>query len=415
MDDKRVVVTGIGILAANAIGKNEFWAALKEGRSGIKPVTLFDTQTTRSKMAGEITNFKAEDFLGEKGLRTLDRATKMALAVAKMALEDAGLKTPLEDELALRTGMALGSTLGSIWSIMEFDKEGLIGGPRSVNPALFPNTVINAPASQISIRFNIKGFNTTISTGFSASLDAMDYAANFIKLYDYDIVLAGGVEELCLQTFLGFHKLGHLAGSREGKPEVDCPFDKRRNGIVLGEGGCIFIMEELNHAKKRSADIYAEVLGYGTSFDPESNNIYSPRAEGAANAIKLALDSAMTDPGGIDYVAASANSTLDCDAMETRAVNRVFGDYAKKVPVSAIKSMIGDTFSASGAMNVAASIGAIRGGFVPPTMNYEVKDKRCDLDFVPNRAREAKVKRSLANSFTPTGVNSSIVIGEFQN
>ena len=409
--NRRVVITGIGILASNAIGKDDFWKAIREGRSGIKPVSLFDTSTTRAKTAGEISDFHPERFLGEKGLRTFDRATKLVLSAAKLALDDAGLKAPLDEGLSVRTGVSLGSTLGSVRSISEFDKEGLRGGPRSVNPALFPNTVINAPASQISIKFNIKGFNTTISTGFSASLDAIDYAANFIKLYDYDIVLTGGVEELCEQTFLGFHKIGHLAGSRDGKREIDCPFDKRRNGIVLGEGACILILEEMSHAKSRGARIYSEVLGYGTSFDPESKNIYSPKAQGASRAIGLALEDAGLAAGDVDYISATANSTLDCDVMETRAIEAVFGERAKKVPVSAVKSMIGDTFSASGAMNVAASIGAMKDGFLPPTVNYEEKDKRCDLDYVPNIAREADIDKVLIDSFTPTGINSSLVIG----
>lgn len=411
--NKRVVITGLGILASNAIGKNEFWKAIREGRSGIKPVSLFDTSTARAKTAGEITDFRPEEFLGVKGLRTFDRSTKLVLSAAKLALDDAGLTAPLDEDLSVRTGVSLGSTLGSVHSISEFDKEGLRGGPRSVNPALFSNTVINAPASQISIRFNIKGFNTTISTGFSASLDAIDYAANFIKLYDYDIVLAGGVEELCEQTFLGFHKIGHLAGSRDGKAEIDCPFDKRRNGIVLGEGACILILEEMSHALGRGANIYAEVLGYGTSFDPESKNIYSPKARGASRAINLALEDAGLAAGDVDYISATANSTLDCDVMETRAIEAVFGDKAKKTPISAIKSMIGDTFSASGAMNVAASVGAMKGGFLPPTVNYEEKDKRCDLDYVPNTAREAGIDKVLVDSFTPTGINSTLVIGRY--
>lgn len=410
--DKRVVITGIGVLASNAAGKEAFWQALRDGKSGVKKVTLFDTQTTRAKTAGEMSDFKAEDYLGEKGLRTFDRSTKLVLSAAKLALDDASLKFPLDEDMSLRTGVALGSTLGSVWSISEFDKEGLREGPRSVNPALFPNTVINAPASQISIRYNIKGFNTTISTGFSASLDAIDYAANFIKLYDYDIVLSGGVEELCLQTFLGFHKIGHLAGSREGKAEVNCPFDKRRNGIIFGEGACILILEDMEHAKKRGATIYAEVLGYGTSFDPKSKNIYSPKAEGAERAIRYALEDAHLTSRDIEYISATGNSTLDCDVMETRAVNRVFGDKAKKVPISSIKSMIGDCFSASGAMNVAASIGAMWKGFIPPTINYKEKDGRCDLDYVPNKARQAKIRKVLVDSFTPTGVNSSLVIGK---
>ena len=413
--DKRVVITGIGVIAANGIGKDAFWKAIFSGKSGIKPVTLFDTSTTRAKTAGEVTEFKAEDFLGDKGLRNLDRTTKLALSISKLALDDAGFKTPLDEDLSQRTGVSLGSTLGSVWSISEFDKEGLREGPRSVNPALFPNTVINSPASQISIKFNIKGFNTTISTGFASSLDAIDYAVNFIRLYDYDVVLAGGVEELCLQTFLGFHKIGHLAGSREGKLEIDCPFDKRRNGIVLGEGGTMLVLEELEHAKKRSARIYAEILGYGTSFDPKSRNIYSPKAEGAYRAIKYALEDAKINASDIDYVSSSANSTLDCDVMETRAINRVFGPSAKSVPISSIKSMIGDTFSAGGAMNVAASVGAIRDDFIPPTINYGIKDSRCGLDYVPNKARPKRIDKALINSFTPTGANSSLVIGRLNN
>ena len=409
--DKRIVITGIGVLASNAIGKDSFWQALQDGKSGIKPVTLFDTSTTRAKTAGEISDFKAETFLGEKGLRTFDRSTKLVLSAAKLALDDAGFKYPLDEDLSQRTGVSLGSTLGSVWSISEFDKQGLREGPRSVNPALFPNTVINAPASQISIKFNIKGFNTTISTGFAASLDAIDYAANFIKMYDYDVVLSGGVEELCIQTFLGFHKIGHLAGSREGKSEVNCPFDKRRNGIALGEGASIIILENYEHAKNRGANIYGEILGYGSSFDPKSRNIYSPKAEGAVRSITFALEDAKVNKDEIDYISASANSTLDCDVMETRAVEKVFGDKAKDIPMSSIKSMIGDTFSSSGAMSLASVVGSFIKEYLPPTINYAEKDSRCDLDYVPNTARKTRVKKALINSFTPTGCNSSLVVG----
>lgn len=411
MDTKRIVITGMGVIASNGIGKDAFWEALREGRPGVKPVTLFDTGSLRSKTAGEISDFQADAIVGAKGLRTFDRSTKLALSAAKLALCDSGIPHPLPEEMTHRIGVALGSTMGSVSSISEFDKEGLRDGPRSVNPALFSNTVINAPASQISIRFNIKGFNSTISTGFSASLDAVDYAATLMKLYDYEMVLAGGVEELCLQTFLGFHKIGHLAGSRDGKQEVNCPFDKRRNGIVLGEGACMLVLEEMGHAKERGAAIYAEVLGYGTAFDPASRNRYNPKAAGATASMRAALADARSGPDDIDYIAASGNSTLDCDVMETRAVHAVFGGRAKKVPISSVKSMIGDTFSASGIMNVASSVGAIRNGVVPPTINYESKDGRCDLDYVPNAARPAKVKKALINAFTPTGVNSSLVIG----
>jgi len=408
---KRIVITGIGVLAPNGIGKDAFWKALKFGTSGIKPVTLFDTSMLRSKLAGEISDFDPKAILGPKGLRNLDRPTLLVMCASKLALEDAGLPCPVSEEDTDIYGVSLGSTLGSVRSISEFDKESLRSGPRSVNPAHFANTVINSPASHISIRFNIQGFNSTIATGFCSSLDAIYYAMNMISLYEYKVVLTGGVEELCEQTYKGFHKIGHLAGSRPGKEEINCPFDKRRNGIVMGEGACIVVLEELEHARERNAKIYAEVLGYGTAFDPKSRNIFSPRAEGAERAIRRCLEAGGLAESDIDYISATADSTLDCDVMETRAVKGVFAKRVKETPISAVKSMIGDSFSASGAMNLGTSIGVLEEDFIPPTINYEMPDKRCDLDYVPNKARETKVNKILINTFSPTGSNSSLAIG----
>jgi 3-oxoacyl-[acyl-carrier-protein] synthase II len=234
-----------------------------------------------------------------------------------------------------------------------------------------------------------------------------------ITMYDYKVVLAGGVEELCEQTYKGFHKIGHLAGSRPGKEEVDCPFDKRRNGIVFGEGASIVILEELEHARERGANIYAEVLSYGTSFDPKSHNIYNPKAEGAAKAISLCIEDAGFGKDDIDYISAAANSTLDCDAMETEAVKRALGDRAKQVMISSIKSMIGECFSAAGAMNLAAAIGILEKRFIPPTINYKEADRRCDLNYVPNKASDKKAERILIDSFSPTGVNSALAVGKY--
>jgi len=409
--EKRIVITGIGVLAPNGIGKNAFWKALKEGTSGIKPVTLFDMSNLRTRLGGEISDLKPEAMLGPKGLRNLDRTTILALAASKLALEDSKLIFPIPEDDTDDYGVSLGSTLGSVRSISEFDKESLREGPRAVNPALFPNTVINSPASHIAIRFNIQGFNSTIATGFCSSLDAIYYAMNMIRNYDYKVVLTGGVEELCEQTYKGFHKIGHLAGSKEGKEEINCPFDKRRNGIIMGEGASIIILEELEHAKKRNAKIYAEIFGYGTSFDPKSKNIYSPKAKGATETLRLCMEDAELEEGDVDYISASADSTLDCDVMETRAVKGVFGKRAKEIPISSIKSMIGESFSAGGAMNLVASLGALSESFMPPTINYEEPDRRCDLDYVPNKSREAKVDKVLINSFSPTGNNSSLIIG----
>jgi 3-oxoacyl-[acyl-carrier-protein] synthase II len=408
--DRRIVITGLGVLASTGIGKREFWDGLKEGRSGMKPITLFDISMCRTKSGGEITDFKPEDILGQKGLRNLDRTTKLALCAAQMALDDANIKYPLTEAETDGFGVSLGSTMGSVWSISEFDKEALRNGPRSVNPALFPNTVMNSPASHINIRFNIQGFSGTVSSGFCSSIDAIYYAINQMELYDYNVVLSGGVEEMCEQTYKGFHKIGHLAGSREGKLEVNCPYDKRRNGIMFGEGASIFVLEELEHAKKRNAKIYAEILGYGTCFDPKSRNIYSPRAEGATGAIRQCLDDAGIGTGDIGYISASGNSTLDCDFMETKAIKEVFGEMARKIPMSSVKSMLGESFSAAGALNLAAALGVFEEGFAPPTINYVRPDRRCDLDYVPNKSQDVNVKAILVNSFSPTGSNSTITV-----
>ncbi len=411
--DKRIVITGIGVLASNGIGKKNFWKAVINGVSGIKPVSFFDTSNLRTKLAGEIKDFNPEAILGAKGLRNMDRSTKLALAASKLALDDAGIENPVKEESTDEFGISLGTTMGSVWSISEFDKEALKEGPRSVNPALFSNTVINSPASQISIRFNIQGFNSTISTGFCSSADAISYAINMMSLYDYKVVLSGGVEELCEQTYKGFYKIGHLAGSREGKMEIDCPFDKRRNGIIFGEGAAVFVLEDIERAKSRGAKIYAELLGYGTAFDPDSKNIYSPKARGAISAIRACLEDARLNAEDVGYVSAGANSTLDCDAMETIAVKSALGDTAKKIPASSIKSTIGETYSASGAMNLAASLGVLEEGVIPPTMNYELPDRRCGLDCVPNEARKTKCRNILVDSFSPTGSNSVLAIGRY--
>ncbi len=408
--DRRIVITGLGVLASTGIGKEEFWDGLKEGRSGVKPITLFDISTCRTRLGGEISDFKPEEILGQKGLRNLDRTTKLTLCAAQLALDDSGIKYPLTEAETDEFGVSLGSTMGSVWSISEFDKEALRNGPRSVNPALFPNTVMNSPASHINIRFNIQGFSSTISTGFCSSIDAIYYAMNMLELYDYKVVLAGGVEEMCEQTYKGFHKIGHLAGSRDGKIEVNCPYDKRRNGIMFGEGACIVVLEELEHALKRNAKIYAEILGYGTCFDPKSRNIYSPKAEGATEAIKNCLDDARVSTSDIGYISASGNSTLDCDYMETNAIKNVFGDRARKIPVSSVKSMIGESFSASGGLNLAASLGVFEEEFLPPTINYVQPDRRCDLDYVPNKSQKNRVKNILVNSFSPTGSNSVLMV-----
>lgn len=409
MHKERIVITGIGAIGSNGIGKDAFIEAIFKGVSGIKPITLFDTSSFKVKTAGEIKDFTPQDFLGNKGLRTLDRSTKLIASATKLALDDTALA--ITEENTQDIGFVAGNTLGSVNSICEFDKDTLIEGPQYVNPALFPNTVINSPASQAAIRFNIKGFNTTISTGFSASLDAVKYAVDFLRLGRAKVVLAAGVEELCVQVFLGFLKTGFLAGLSEGKPEISCPFDKRRNGIILGEGSGVLVLEGLEHALARKAKIYAEITGFGQGFDSYRINKYNPSGYGIKKAIGAALEDANLGENDIDYISSAANSTQAADRIESSAIKDIFGH---QVAVSSIKSMIGECFSATGILQLISAIGAIDKQMIHPTINYQEKDFDCDLNYVINKAIKQKIDNVLINAFGPSGCNASLIISRFK-
>jgi 3-oxoacyl-[acyl-carrier-protein] synthase II len=409
--DKKVVVTGIGVLSPIGIGRDSYWEALFQARTGFRPITLFDTTPFKVHVAGELTDFDPVLYLGKKGLRTLDRSTRLLSSAAKLAIDDANLQ--VAEENAGSIGISVGSTFGSLHSVSQFDREGLIEGPKYVNPSHFPNTVINSPASQVSIRFRIKGFNTTISTGFCAGLDAVSYASDFIRLNRADVVIAGGVEELCEETFLGFYKLGCLSGT-DGSTPLCCPFDMRRNGIILSEGAAVLVLEEEEHALKRDADILAKILGYGNSFDPRADKNFNYEGKGLGKAIALALKDASLIPEDIDYVSSSANSTRGLDRMETKVLRDTFGENTFKIPVSSIKSMIGESFSASGAFSLAASVGVIKKGTIPPTVNYREKDSECDLDYVPNESRRRLLNNVLVISSDPYGQNSAIILEKYK-
>ena len=409
---KRVVITGIGILTANGKGREDYWQALKDGKVGYRPVTLFDSSEFTVNQACEISDFDPTPYMGTKGLRTLDRSTKLLCSAARLAIDDSGFK--ITEENTDDVGVSVGTTLGSIKSISDFDEVTLREGPRYTNPALFPNTVINSPASQVSIWNNIQGFNTTISTGFTASLDAMLYSYDFLQWDRAKIIYTGGVEEMCLQTFFGFYALKFMSGSKEGTTFINCPFDKRRNGVTLGEGACLVAMEDYEHAKTRGARILGEVASFGYSFDPFRINKYNPRATGLKIAINQALENAGLNTSDIDYIASDANSTIACDKIETAALKEIFGERIYKIPVSAIKSMVGECYSVSGGFNMIAALGAIHDGFIPPTMNYQEKDLDCDLDYVPNQSRPASLKNVLVINFSPTGSNTCMVLRKYK-
>lgn len=403
-----IVITGIGVVSSIGTGKDAFWQALKEGRSGIKPVTLFDTSSLKVRLGGEVSDFKPEEILGPKGLRTLDRATKLLLCAGSLALADA--KLDINDESSNSVGTCIGTTLGHLWSSSEFDKSALREGPRYVNPAEFPNTVMNSPASQLNIRFKIKGPCATILSGFTSSLDAIEYSLNLIRNNRAEIVLAGALEDLAEQNYLGFYKTQFLAGLRG--QEISSPFDKRRNGAIFGEGSGVVVLEKEESARKRGARIYARISGYGTSFYPYKIDRYEPQGKGLKKAVEFALSSANLAPKDIDYISSAANSTVEGDLIETDVIKEVFKEKAAKLPISSIKSMLGETYSAAGILQLVSAVASINDGFIPPTINYEQKDASCDLDCVPNKARPVAVNNVLIDAFGPSGANSCLIVSK---
>jgi 3-oxoacyl-[acyl-carrier-protein] synthase II len=409
--DTRLVITGISILSPLGLNKDEFWNNLTNGVSGIKDITLFDVSRYKSKKAGEISDFDAKVFLGKKGIRHIDRTSLLASSAAKLVMDDAKIthETYTEEDL----GIAIGSTYGSIDSISSFDLEALKEGPNFVNPMEFPNTVLNAPASRASIFCNATGLNSTISTGVNSGVDAVIYASDFLRLGRIKAVLAGGVHGLTPDIFWGAYGSGILSGCRDNTIEISAPFDKRRNGLIIGEAAALLAIERLEDAQKRNARIYAEIKGYANTFNPKKIHHDSLDTEEGVRCISLAMKDAELNIDDISYISACANSSVTGDKMEARVINDYFGSYAKQVPVSAIKSMTGECLDASGAMQCVASIMAINNGVIPPTINYQDADDECDLDCVPNKSRELNVNNVLINTFSDTGNISSIIISKF--
>lgn len=412
MVKKRIVITGLGIINCMGKGREEYWQALKDGKIGYRPITLFDASEFNVRMAGEISDFDATIYMGKKGLRTLDRSIKLMVSSGRLAIDDSQFQ--ITEENTNDVGVSVGTTLGSLKSVVEFDDVILREGPRYVNPALFPNTVLNAPASQVNIWHKIKGFSTTLSTGFTAALDAMSYAYNFLQWDRARVIYAGGVEELCWHTFFCFHTLKFISGAKEGAEFINCPFDKRRNGITFGEGACLFCMEDVEHAKARNARILGEIASFGYSSDPSRLHKYNPRGTGLKLAIEDALNNAGLMATDIDYICANANSTVAADKIESMVIKQIFGEYGKKVPVSSVKSMVGECYSVTGGFSAAAALGAIHEGFIPPTMNYQEPDPDCDLNIIANKSCPANLKNVLVVGFSPSGANSCMILRKYE-
>ncbi|MDD5440982.1 MAG: beta-ketoacyl synthase N-terminal-like domain-containing protein, partial [Candidatus Omnitrophica bacterium] len=349
--EEKIVITGLGVIAPNAIGKEDYWQALNDGLDGVKKITQFDTSDFKVKHAAECSSFDAKEILGKKGLRNIDRKTLLLCCAAKMALDDAGYSITEENNADI--GASTGTTLSVAWDMLKFTQEMVDEGPNMVNPALFPPTTMNFPSSQMSIKFGMRGFNTTISTGYTASLDSLAYAITQIRDERVNAALVCGVESLSISNFIGFDRIGFLAGING--PELSCPFDQRHNGIILGEGSAVLLVESERSALSRGAHIYAEVSDLSFSFDSYRTMKYSRNPAGLITAIKNLLHSKNILSQEIDSIFLSANSATIQDYHEAQVVKEIFRDI--DVPACAIKSMIGETISADGCFQIAAALG----------------------------------------------------------
>ena len=409
MKNRRVVITGLGVIASNGIGIDDVWDSLANGRSGIRKITFFDASSYPCKVAGEVKDFDPLDFMPPKSARRMDRFAQFAVACTKMALEDS--KLDLTDTNTDRIGIALGSALGGIPSAEEQHSVFIERGLKRVDPLLAIKIFPGGATSQVSIEFGICGHSNTIGGACSAGTDNVGYAFYAIKNNLADIMITGGTEAPIVPLTLGSFSLLGAISTKNGDPtRVSRPFDKERDGFVMGEGAGVLILEDLEHALARGVPIYAEVLGYGTTNDAYHMVHPLPTGEQAKKAIELALQEARIDPTEIDHVNAHGSSTPLNDKIETKIIKEVFGEYAYEIPISANKSMIGHALGAAGAIELVASVLTIKNQFIPPTTNYEYPDPECDLDYVPNKGRKASVNTVLKNSFGFGGKNSSIII-----
>ena len=406
MEETALVITGLGVISPAGIGRDNFWKGISAGENCFREITLFDTGDFKVTKAGEITEFNPLDFIEKRHLRTLDRSTRLLIAATQLALGDAGLE--ITDQNTNDIGVVVGATFGSLHSICSFDIEGLVEGPKYVNPSFFPNTVINSPAGQVSIRFKLKGFNTTISTGFCASADAISYAMDFLRLDRASLCLVSGVEELCEETFRGFNLLGLLSGS-DGTEPFSAPYDRGRNGLVLSEGASVLVIEKEESASRRQAEVLAKVLASVSAFTSETDKLFSS-GSGLKRAILKTIEMAGLTPDDIDLIFSSANSTRELDYMEANVINDIFGN---DVLVTAIKSTIGETYSASGAFLVAAAVETLQRGYIPITKGVYGIDPECKINLVKEKTLADNINNILVICSDPFGNNTAILLQRY--
>ncbi len=408
----RVVITGMGVITPVGNDVETYWHSLMNGISGIGPITHFDTTGYTTRIAGEVKDFDPTKFIDKKEARRMDRYCQFAVSAAKMAREDAALDMNTVD--GHRVGVILGSGIGGV-ATMEEQKQVLMEkGPGRISPFFVPMMISNMAAGQISIAFGAYGINETIVTACASGTNAIGDAFKVIQRGDADVIFSGGTEApITPLSVAGFCSMKAMSTRNEEPEKASRPFDKDRDGFVIGEGAGILVLESLEHAQKRGARIYAEVVGYGSTADGYHITAPAPEGSGAARAMANALEDAGIKPEEVDYINAHGTSTDLNDKGETQAIHSVFGEAASKVAVSSTKSMIGHLLGAAGAVEAIACTLAINHRMLPPTINYETPDPECDLDYVPNQAREAEVNVTMSNSLGFGGHNATIVIKKF--
>lgn len=404
---KRVVITGLGIVSPIGIGREAFWTSLTNGRTGIKPITLFDTSQLACKTAAEISDFDARAALPGMKTGMLYRTAQLSCVAAKLGLDDAGIE--LNAETKPRIGVMIGNTLGVMHTYSEFYRTALTGGYVAASPMDFANIIAITAAGYVSILFGVSNFNSVISSGELSGLDAIKYGASFIRNGKADMVIAGGVEAISLEIYLLNYLPKFLSGSTPGQREFCSPFGKGRNGFVLGEAGAVVVLEDYEHAVARGATIYAELRGFGAAFDSRAFFSSTPASKGLTRAISLAIKRSGLSPEGIDYVSASANSSVVDDQSEADAIRNVFGSTTDRLHISAVKSMTGESFSGSTGVQVCASALALHEGVIPPTINSEEQDSDCNIPLF-SESREAKIKTALISAKAASGLAGALVL-----
>lgn len=409
---KRVVITGIGAVTPVGTGREAFWNALISGKSGIGPITAFDASSYPSRIAGQVNDFEPAQYMSKKDVRKNDRFVQFAIAATKLAMEDA--KLAVDEANRDQIGVLIGSGIGGIATIEEQHRILLERGPDRMSPFFIPMLISNMASGVVSIMLGARGPNTCVVTACATGCHAIGEAFGLIKRGEVRYMIAGGSEAAVSPLAVGGFSAMKALSTRNDEPsKASRPFDKERDGFVLAEGAGILILEELGSALERKAPIYAEVIGYGMNADAYHITAPEPGGEGAAGAMEKALRNAGITAGDVNYINAHGTSTEINDKVETKAIKKVFNSHAYGVAVSSTKSMTGHVLGATGALEIIATALAVQNNLIPPTINYENPDPECDLDYVPNKAREQKVEIGLSNSFGFGGHNAVVIVKKF--